>query len=108
MLGHRGVPADRYPGDGAPPAGARSSAAWAARFPGDEGGPTSRPTEPNSASRRSLCGDRCIAIDFADGLAWAPEGFDSAIVIEMFVTEQPVGGEGRTLGSWKQSQHFGS
>jgi hypothetical protein len=51
-----------------------------------------------------------IAVDFQNGRAWAPEGFDSSIEVFMKVTEEPVGdgGEGCTPGFWKQSQHFDS
>jgi hypothetical protein len=49
-----------------------------------------------------------IAIDFFNGKAWAKEGFDNAIQVTMFITEEPLGNEGCTPGFWKQSQHFDS
>jgi hypothetical protein len=51
-----------------------------------------------------------VAIDFATGRAWSPEGFDNALEIWAFLTEEPIstGDDGCTPGYWKQSQHFGS
>ncbi len=51
-----------------------------------------------------------VAIDFATGRAWSPEGFDNALEVWAFLTEEPIstGDDGCTPGYWKQSQHFGS
>jgi hypothetical protein len=63
------------------------------------------PDDPNTGAIDPFT----IAIDFAGGRAWTPEGHDSAIEVWMFVTEEPIGGDdGCTPGYWKQSQHFGS
>jgi hypothetical protein len=60
--------------------------------------------DPLATIRIFQCNDVAghkIAIDFINGIAWAQEGFDNAILVTMWVTEEPIKRlDTATQGGW--------